>query len=148
MADYVAAATVADGAMRVALRNREAELIADLAKVGAAVDEVEHNAHAVLRCDPPCPSEDVLPAVIDALLCDRATRRAEEWGVWRVTLSQAAVLQAGDLSCTCRRQAWIVQGYTSSRRLQVIAVRLSALPPDGRACQLLDISWLDRKSVV
>ena len=132
------------------LREREAHLVSQLHVMAAAVDSAEEAAHGVLRVDPPAEAadgpEDHLPA-----LRARAHSRVEEWaalyGGGRITLSQALSLPPsnpiGRPACECRREGWVVQLYAEPRRVQVAAVRLSALPPDGKACQLLDCTWLD-----
>ena len=135
-----------------ALRQRELELSSQLAGAAEEVDRAEANAHGVLRVDPPTTTPD---GPIDlAVLRARAHARAEEWaavlGGGRISLSQplssaqTSTSGAGGASvCDCRREAWAVQLYAKARRVNVAAVRLSALPPDGTRSQLVDITWLD-----
>ena len=140
----------ADEAMRAALAAREASLLASLAKTGATVDAAERGAHGVLRCDPPHPTPDWAEST-EPLLRKRAAHRIEEWaaadGGGRVTLSSALVLpphaELAGTPCSCRREAWMVQASTRTRRVQVVAALLSGLPPDGRTRQLIDVTWLD-----
>ena len=129
------------------LKAREAGLFAQLSASSIAVERAEANCHGVLRCDPPTISEDMSEV---ALLRSRAHARVGEWaaalGGGRVTLSQAFPLPASSATtnaCDCRREAHAVQLYAQERRLQVAAIRLSGLPPDGRRCQIVDVTWLD-----
>ena len=118
------------------------------------IDELEARAHGVLRVDQPRPTDELCKAsTATEALRERAVRRAEEWaaafGGGHVTLSQPfsepppshrpAIASS---HCSCRREAWLVQLELPLRRLQVVAARFSALPPDGRNSQLLDITWL------
>ena len=131
------------------LKAREAGLVAQLSAISIVVQQAEANAHGVLRCDPPTSSEDTSDGVM-AVLRARAHARVGEWaaalGGGRVTLSQAFPLPASSAAtnaCDCRREAHAVQLYAQERRLQVAAIRLSGLPPDGRRCQIVDVTWLD-----
>ena len=142
-----------DGRMLAALRQKEEELLRELAVVGASIDAAEEDAHGVVRCDPRQPATDD-PADTVAALKARAHARVEEWaavlGGGRVTLSQALTLPkqtaaagGGLPECECRREVWVVQLYAKTRRVQVAAARLSCLPPDGSTCQFIDVTWLD-----
>lgn len=132
------------------LHEREAQLLEQLKVMGAAIDSAEEAAHGVLRVDPPEPSTDGPDDHLIALRA-RAHARVEEWaalyGGGRITLSQVLSLPpsapSARAACECRREGWVVQLYAAPRRIQVAAVRLSALPPDGRTCQVIDCTWLD-----
>jgi len=152
LTDLPPSAAISDAHHRYALLFKEAELLSKLQAVGDYVDRIEEHAHGVLRVDPPSRShEDGMELDISEVLRDRALRRVEEWaavfGGGRVTLSEPLVLPAAPTAatpqCTCRREAWVVQMQTALRRVQVAAARFSALPPDGRDAQLLDVTWLD-----
>ena len=147
------------------MRAREAGLLAQLSALSVEIEGAEAGAHGVVRCDPPRASTDDDDVggddAIRKLLRERAQARAGEWaaalGGGRVSLSQAFPLppSAGSSSsssaattgagpaCEARRVAWAVQLYTRERRLQVAAIRLSGLPPDGSRSQLVDATWLD-----
>lgn len=140
----------------LALRAREEELEAELSRVNAAVDQAESGAHGVVRCDPLRLASDDNDEQVKEVLRARAQARIGELaaalGGGRVTLSQPFPLpprQANGAyappppSCTCRRTAWAVQLYAKERRVQVAAVRLSGLPPDGLRSQLIDLTWFD-----
>ena len=153
-ATSLSAAVQSDAYHRYALLSREAEVLSKLQALGDEVDELEQHAHGILRVDPPSPTHQTRTALVTVdILRDRAVRRVEEWaallGGGRVTLSQPLVLPAQSLSnagrppCECRREAWVVQLQAPARRVQVVAARFSALPPDGRNSQLLDVTWLD-----
>lgn len=132
-----------------ALHEREAALLQKLMVMGAAVEAAEDAAHGVLRADNKEPSLDG-PSDL-APLRARAHARIEEWaaalGGGRVTLSRALTLPPHAPGAAplieCRREAWVVQLYAKSRRIQVAAARLSALPPEGVSSQLIDVTWLD-----
>ena len=137
-----------DVATIAALRNREKALESALSELALQVNKAEDKAHAVLRADPPVDSLD--GATDMSMLKRRALARIEEWaqalGGGQITHSQAMQMgtEAYSVSaCTCRREAWVVQLYTRVRRVHVAAARLSALPPDGRRSQLIDVTWLD-----
>ena len=135
------------------LRAREAGLQAHLAAANYAVEEAEAAAHGVVRCDPPTNAVDRTTEDVLTSLRARAHLRVGEWaaalGGGRVTLSQAFPVPPGSLptpgACACRREAYAVQLYTRERRLQVAALRLSGLPPEGRREQWVDVTWLDAK---
>ena len=153
LTDLPSSAAISDAHHRYALLFKEAELLSKLQAVGDYVDRIEEHAHGVLRVDPPVLSshEGRMALDISDVLRDRALRRVEEWatvfGGGRVTLSEPLVLPAAPSAatpqCACRREAWVVQMQTALRRVQVAAARFSALPPDGRDAQLIDLTWLD-----
>ena len=145
----------ADARALAILHAKETQLLSRLQEMAAAVDVAEEGAHGVLRADPR--NEDGGDGPHDfAPLRARAHARVEEWaallGGGRITLSQPLTLPpsptgAAASSCDCRREAWVVQLYAKTRRLQVAAARLTALPPNGRASQLIDCTWLDAVDV-
>jgi hypothetical protein len=125
---------------------RESSLMEQLKSTGGAVVRHEEGAHGVLRCDDVVLSTD--SAVQVSLLRDRALSRAQEWaaafGGGHTTLSQLLVPRpAAVTACDCRREAWVVQLYARTRRLQVAACRVSGLPPEGKGSRMLDVTWLD-----
>jgi hypothetical protein len=156
------ATTTADEALASleVMRAREAGLLSQLSALSVEIERAEAGAHGVVRCDPLRASEDDVGGdeAIRSLLRDRAQARAGEWaaalGGGRISLSQAFPLPPSAASssssaaganpaCEARRVAWAVQLFTRERRLQVAAVRLSGLPPDGSRSRLVDVTWLD-----
>ena len=142
---------------RVALQRlteREATLVAALHQATAELDELEEcEPYGVVRIDPEKRVDDLRLWNVAAEIQARAEARAQEWmdalGGGTVLSSAAASSAATaaedriEYGCSVRRDAWVTIVHTARRPVQVVAALLSVLPPDGAACRLCDVSWLE-----